>query len=105
MIAFEQSRADAKPDTGHDKIIATNGHQLSMSGIGSRDFTTPQHQSLHLSYVYFVPRLCANLISIGQLVDCGYSVHFSSSGYVIQEQRTGKVIGTESKHGRLFLFR
>ena len=72
MTAIEQSLADAKPDTGHDKIIATNGHQLSSSGIGSLDFTTPQHQSLHLSYVYFVPRLSANLIFVGQLVDCGY---------------------------------
>ena len=93
MTAIEQSLADAEPYTGHDQIIAANGHRLSISGIGSLDFTTPQHQSLHLSNVYFVPHLSANLISVGQLVDYGYSFYFSSSGCVIQERRTGKVMG------------
>lgn len=76
MTAIEQSLADAEPYTGYDQIIAANGHRLSISGIGSLDFTIPQHQSLHLSNVYFVPHLSANLISVGQLVDYGYSFYF-----------------------------
>ena len=59
--------------------------------------------TLTLSDVYFVPNLATNLISIGQLVDCGYLAHFSPSGCVIQERQTRRMIGKGSKHGKLFL--
>lgn len=60
-------------------------------------------QPIILPNVYFVPKLSANLLSVRQLIDDGYSVNFSSSGCVIQGWQTRKLIVTGSKHGRLFL--
>ena len=65
--------------------------------------TIPQNHSLTLSNAFFVPKLSANLLSVGQLVDQGCFITFSSSGCTIQDQQTGKVIGTRHKQGRLFL--
>lgn len=84
-------------------ITMPNGQHLSTSGIGSIDIPTTHHSSFTLSNVYFVPHLSTNLIYVGQLVDNGYSVNFSSSGRVIQNRQTRKVIRTQSKHGRLIL--
>ena len=78
-------------------------HTTWFLDLGASNHMTTDKESLTLSNVYFVPKLSANLISAGQLVDCGYLVNFSSSGCGIQEWQTGKVIGTGSKHARLFL--
>ena len=50
---------------------------------------------------YYIPHLSNNLISVGQLIEDNYSVHFSSSGCVIQDQQTEKMITTRCRHGRL----
>lgn len=92
-----------QPYVGHEKITAAIGQNLTISGIGSLNLSTPHHTFFHIPNVYFVPKLSSNLISVGQLVDNGYSVHFSSFGCLIQDQQTGKVIKTATKHGRLFL--
>lgn len=83
MTSVEQHFNETKPYTGTEQIIVANGNTLSISGIGSVDLRTPQNQSLTLSNVYFVPTLSANLLSVGQLVDSGYSIYFTSSGCVI----------------------
>ena len=94
---------DTKPYTGNEQIIAGNGQQLSISGIGLIALVTPRNQSLSPSNVYFVPHLSANWLSIGQVVDDGYSIHFTSFSCIIHDQRTRKVIGTGSKCGQMFL--
>jgi hypothetical protein len=43
---------------------------------------------------YLIPKLNFNLIYVGQLCDLGYEITFSSSGYRVQDPRTGKFIGT-----------
>lgn len=101
--SVEHNLENPQPYAGNETITTANGHQLSISGIGFLDLPITSQGSLTLSNVYFAPHLSANLISVGQLVECGYLVNFSPSGCVIQERQTGKVIGTESKHGRLFL--
>lgn len=101
--SVEHNLENPQPYAGNETITTANGHQLSISGIGFLDLSITSQGSLTLSNVYFAPHLSANLISVVQLVECGYIVNFSPSGCVIQERQTGKVIGTGSKHGRLFL--
>lgn len=67
MIVVEHHLTNIKPYVGNEKIMTNNGHHLFISSIGSLEFTTPQHQSLNLANVYFVPDLSINLISISQL--------------------------------------
>ena len=103
MTSVECSFTASHPYLGKDKITTANGDQLIISGIGTITLSSVSGQSLPLSNVYFVPKLSANLLSVGQLIDDGYHINFSSTGCVIQERQTGKVIATGSKHGRLFL--
>lgn len=91
--------SDTKPYTGNEQIIVGNGQQLSISSIRLIALETPRNQSLSLSNVYFVPHLSANFLSIGQVVDDGYSIHFTSFSCIIHDRRTGKVIETMSKCG------
>lgn len=48
------------------------------------------------------PGLASNLLSVGQLVDKNYIINFSSTGCLVQEQVSGKVIAKGPKVGRLF---
>lgn len=76
------------------EIVTTNGHILSASGIGSiRPF----------SKVLCVPKLTANLLSVGQPVEQNCLVIFSPNGCVIKKILTGKTMARGRKVGRLFL--
>ena len=75
MTSVEQHQHKCKLYDGHDSITTMNGYQLPISGTGTISIGT-----LTLPDVYFVPNLAVNLISIGQLIDCGYLVNFSPSG-------------------------
>ena len=99
MTSVECNFIASHPYLGKDKITTANGDQLIISGIGTITLSSVSGQSLPLSNVYFVPKLSANLLSVGQLIDDGYHINFSSTGCVIQERQTGKVIATGSKHG------
>ena len=103
MTSVEHSFTDSHSYLGKKKITTANGDQLLISGVGTITLSGVFGQSITLPNVYFVPKLSANLLSVGQLIDDGYLVHFSSSGCVIQGRQTRKVIATGSKHGRLFL--
>ena len=103
MTSVESSFTASHPYLGKEKITTANGDQLINSEIYTITLSGVSGQSLLLPNVYFVPKLSANLLSVGQLIDDGYHIIFSSTGCVIQGRQTGKVIATGSKHGRLFL--
>ena len=90
MTSIAHSLKDLVPYDGHEQIIASNGQTLSISGIGSIGLSTPQNQSLKLSKVFFVPHLFANLVSVGQLVENGYSLFFPYSGLSYRNSRLGR---------------
>ncbi|XP_010263725.1 PREDICTED: uncharacterized protein LOC104601921 [Nelumbo nucifera] len=77
------------------------------SGIPSKSvlFVTPGTVStscLSLPNTFLVPQLSLNLISVGQLCELGFEIHFSSRGCTVHDPQTGKIIGTNRKVGRLF---
>lgn len=76
MTLIENELHDLTHYDGKERITTANGQHLSIADVGSVDLKTPQNQSLPLASVYFVPKLSANLISIGQLVNHGYSIFF-----------------------------
>eukprot|EP00268_Persea_americana_P019315 TRINITY_DN19897_c0_g1_i5.p1 TRINITY_DN19897_c0_g1~~TRINITY_DN19897_c0_g1_i5.p1 ORF type:complete len:123 (-),score=16.45 TRINITY_DN19897_c0_g1_i5:103-471(-) len=85
MTSGEQSLQGTHPYVRNDTITTANGHQSSISGIGSLEFSPSSDKSLVLNNVYFVPHLSVTLMSVGQLVDNGYLVNFSPIGCVMQE--------------------
>ena len=78
-------------------IYTGNGSPMHVSYLSN--VSTP---ALSVSNVYQIPKLTHNLLSVRQLTELGFSLTFSSTGVVVQDSQTGKIIGTARKVGRLF---
>uniref|UniRef100_A0A2N9EUP0 Retrovirus-related Pol polyprotein from transposon TNT 1-94-like beta-barrel domain-containing protein n=1 Tax=Fagus sylvatica TaxID=28930 RepID=A0A2N9EUP0_FAGSY len=78
-------------------ITTADGSAMTVSHVGS--ISTP---NLSVSDVFCVPKLHLNLLSIGQLIELGLNLFFSSRGCLVQDSRTGQIVGTARKVGRLF---
>ncbi|CAN1240951.1 Retrovirus-related Pol polyprotein from transposon TNT 1-94 [Linum perenne] len=78
-------------------VEVANGDRLKVAGMGNI-----QTRGLVLSNSLHVPSLVLNLVSVGQLVDDGCDVIFSSSGCTVQDRMTHQEIGRGSKDGRNF---
>ena len=78
-------------------IYTANGSPMHVSHLGN--VSTP---ALSVSIVYQIPKLTHNILSVGQLIELGFSLTFSSTGVVVQDSQTGQIVGTARKVGRLF---
>uniref|UniRef100_A0A2N9J9F8 Reverse transcriptase Ty1/copia-type domain-containing protein n=1 Tax=Fagus sylvatica TaxID=28930 RepID=A0A2N9J9F8_FAGSY len=78
-------------------ITTADGFTMTVSHVGS--ISTP---NLSVSDVFCVPKLHLNLLSVGQLTELGLNLFFSSRGCLVQDSRTGQIVGTARKVGRLF---
>uniref|UniRef100_A0A2N9GJZ0 Integrase catalytic domain-containing protein n=1 Tax=Fagus sylvatica TaxID=28930 RepID=A0A2N9GJZ0_FAGSY len=78
-------------------ITTADGSAMTVSHVGS--ISTP---NLSISDVFCVPKLHLNLLSVGQLTELGLNLFFSSHGCLVQDSRTGQIVGSARKVGRLF---
>uniref|UniRef100_A0A2N9G795 CCHC-type domain-containing protein n=1 Tax=Fagus sylvatica TaxID=28930 RepID=A0A2N9G795_FAGSY len=78
-------------------ITTADGSAMTVSHVGS--ISTP---NLSVSDVFCVPKLHLNLLSVGQLTELGLNLFFSSRGCLVQDSRTGQIVGSARKVGRLF---
>jgi hypothetical protein len=78
-------------------ITIADGSAITVSHVDS--ISTP---NLSVSNVFSVPKLHLNLLSVGQLTELGLNLFFSSRGYLVQDSRTGQIVRTARKVGRLF---
>jgi hypothetical protein len=78
-------------------ITTADGSAMTVSHVGS--ISTP---NLSVSDVFCVPKLHLNLLSVGQLTELGLNLFFSSRGCLVQDSRTGQIVGTARKVGQLF---
>lgn len=99
MTSVQDHTSHLTPYSGKMHILAADGKKMPISCVGSLSICTSNIQNLSSPNVYFVPQLATNLLLVGQLVENNYVFHFSSSGCVVQDQRTGKVIGKGHKEG------
>ena len=88
-----------KPMSGREKVQTADGSLCSIAGVG--DVTcTPD---LQLSSVLHVPNFTNNLLSVSQLVDdLNCVVSLSPTHVVLQEPKTGKVIGIGKRSEGLY---
>uniref|UniRef100_A0A2N9GZU4 Integrase catalytic domain-containing protein n=1 Tax=Fagus sylvatica TaxID=28930 RepID=A0A2N9GZU4_FAGSY len=78
-------------------ITTADGSAMTVSHVGS--ISSP---NLSISDVFCVPKLHLNLLSVGQLTELGLNLFFSSRGCLVQDSRTGQIVGSARKVGRLF---
>ena len=57
---------------------------------------------LSFSDTFHIPKLPLNLLSVGQLCELDVLILFSNNGVDVQDPRTGQVLGTNRKVGRMF---
>ncbi|KAK3003862.1 hypothetical protein RJ639_019499 [Escallonia herrerae] len=88
----------SKQHMSHYPLIHTvDGCHMPVNHVGHVSTST-----LSLPDTYFIPSLKLNLISVGQLCDLGFDLHFSHTGCCVQDPETGQTIGMGRKVGRLF---
>ena len=58
--------------------------------------------SLSLNETFHIPKLSLNLLSVGQLCELSVDLLFTNHGVDVQDPRTGQVLGTGRKVGRMF---
>ena len=57
---------------------------------------------LSLSDTFHIPKLSPNLLYVGQLCKLSIDLLFTNHGVDVQDPRTGQVLGTGRKVGRMF---
>ena len=85
------------PAANTSSIKTANGSIMNISHKGPISST-----NVSLPDTFLIPALNFNLVSVGQLCDYGYEVNFSPTGCRVQNPKTGQIIGTGRKVGRLF---
>lgn len=71
--------------------------EIKVEGRGTVALETHEGQVKLLHNVQFVPNLAHNLLSVGQLLSCGYSVTFDNTACLIIDKKTGKQVASVSK--------
>ncbi|KAK2978854.1 hypothetical protein RJ640_010424 [Escallonia rubra] len=88
----------SKQHLSHYPLIHTaDGSHMHVDHVGHVSTST-----VSLPDTYFIPSLKLNLISVGQLCDLGFDLHFSRTGCRVQDPEMGQTIGIGRKVGRLF---
>ena len=77
-------------------IYTADGTSMSVS---HKTISSP---SLSLNDTFHIPKLSLNLLSVGQLCELGVDLLFTNHGVDVQDPRTGQVLRTGRKVGRMF---
>ena len=78
-------------------IYSANGSPMHVSHLGNVSTL-----ALSISNVYQIPQLTHNLLSVGQLIELGFTLTFPSTSVVVQDSKMGQIVGTSRKVRRLF---
>ena len=79
-------------------VSTADGTSLEIKGVGNFEI-----QNFFIPKIRFIPKLNLNLLSVSQLSDYGCDIKFSSDKCLIQDHRSGNLIGKGSKEGRSYI--
>ena len=97
-MTLDESQFSNKAPLEHPITIYTaNGTLMPVSQKG-----TISSLSLSLNDTFHIPKLSLNLLFVGQLCELGVDLLFTNHGVDVQDPRTGQVLGTGRKVGRMF---
>ena len=69
------------------KVRLGDNKQIQVEGKGTIEVKTNQGKVKYVDNVLFVPTLSQNLLSVGQLIDDGYSVIFEDGSCTIKDKK------------------
>jgi hypothetical protein len=94
MTRSSDTLCNVRPYHGSSPIQIANRSHLAINEVGD---INPSFRDVYASLGLFT-----SLISVGQLVDNNYDVHFSRDGCLVLDQVSGKILMKGPKVGRLF---
>ena len=97
MTPDESQFSDKAPLEHPITIYTADGTPMLVSHKG-----TISSPSLSLNDTIHIPKLSLNLLSVGQLCELGIDLLFTNHAVDVQDPRTGQVLGTGRKVGRMF---
>ena len=97
MTPDESQFSDKAPLEQPITIYTADGTPMPVSHKG-----TISSSCLSLSDTFHIPKLSLNLLSVGQLCELGVDLLFTNHGVDVQDPRTGQVLRTGRKVGRMF---
>ena len=86
-----------EPFTNASGVITGDNTKLEIKGRGDVMMGEANGGIKHLANILLVPKLCKNLMSVGQLVDQGYDVVFSRNGCEVLKKENGSVVASGKK--------
>ncbi|XP_057981207.1 uncharacterized protein LOC131166644 [Malania oleifera] len=92
------SFASIHPSFSSNSVVTADGTSVTLKGIGSI-----HTHNFSLSDVYCIPNLTMSLVSVGQLCDTGYSIHFSFTFCHVQDPKSRKLIGKGRREGGIYV--
>ena len=96
MTPDESQFSDKAPLEHPITIFTADGTPMPVSHKG-----TISSSCLSLSDTFHIPKLSLNLLSVGQLCELGVDLLFTNHSVDVQDPRTGQVLGTGRKVGRM----
>ena len=97
MMPDESQFSDKAPLAHPISIYTADGTPMLVSHKG-----TISNPSLSLSDTFHIPKLSLNLLFVGQLYELGVDILYTNHGVDVRNPRTGQVLGTGRKVGRMF---
>jgi transposase InsO family protein len=79
------------------RVKVGNGEYVEVKGIGKVSVQTPSGIKF-ISDVLYVPKIDQNLISVGQLIEKGYTLTFKDNSCTILDQNNIELMTVEMKH-------
>ena len=94
----------AELDTGvHGTVKLGYGSTVHIEGKGTIVFQCRNGEHLVLSEVYFIPRLCSNIVSIGQLDEIAYETTIHHAVLQLREPGGRLLARVQRNAGRLYI--
>jgi hypothetical protein len=87
----------------HGFVKLGDDSSVEIEGRGTILFTSKNGEHLTLTEVYFMPRLCSSIVSLGQLDELGYDTHIQH-GWLRLRDPDGRLLARVPRsHGRLYV--
>ncbi|XP_074298619.1 uncharacterized protein LOC141629535 [Silene latifolia] len=78
------------------KVRLGDDKQLSVEGVGTVAVKTEQGNIKLLHHVQYVPQLAYNLLSVGQLLESGFSLSFDNNSCEIKDKKSNEIVAMTS---------
>jgi hypothetical protein len=96
--------AFADLDTGVTSSVRFgDGSIARIEGIGTVIYSCKNGEHRTLPNVYYLPRLTANIVSVGQLDESGYQVLIETSVMHVRDEEKRLLVKIHRSHGRLYI--